>query len=935
MPRTTQCYSALAPAALCLAMTAQPITAQQPAVLSGLSVLLTDPTGAAIANAPVRIFPAAGTTTDGQPLREVKTDSTGRVAIALPAGDYLLQAEAPGFATLQHSLTLLDNGPRVNIVLKLSVATNSQEVQVQSDDGESSSANGEALVLKGNTLSNLSNDPNTLQQQLQALVGGSDDGQQAQFRIDGFSGGRFPPKDSIREVRVNQNSYSAEFDQRGNSIIDIFTKPGTDKLHGFFFANGNADIFNARNPFIIAQPPYHTTYFDGNLNGPLGKKTSFFVGGNRADMENNAAVNAVVLDSAFNSTPFSQAIPNPSVTNSFNLRFDRQLSTNNTFTGRFEFADNQQTNSGVGQLVLSSQGLNTDNKTSTFQLGNTTIFGPRTVAETRFQYLRTRTRQTPVSTAPTLVVQGSFNGGGSPAQASEDKQDNYEFQEYLSFDRGKHFIRAGARYRLTRNSNVSTGNYNGQYIFPTLLAYQITLRGQAAGLTPAQIRAAGGGASQFNLTAGTPSAAILTGDLGLYIEDEWKLRPHFSLTPGLRFETQSAIPDHVDPAPRLGFTWEVFTGKRKSPWVTLRGGAGIFYDRFAAGNILNSVRQNGVTQRSYFIENPDFYPSIPAPASLTSIQPTVYRLAPNLRSEYYITEGITASRSILGQGNLSVTFNHIQGVHLNLSRNVNAPLDGVRPLGGTQNVYQYSSDGNSTINSLRTNYYFPLGKHAGLWGTYVLRYQQSDSSGASSFVSNSYNVRADYGRPTQVARQRVYTGGWWEIGRGFNGSLFLATHTNTRFNITTGSDNNGDSIYNDRPTFATDLTRASVVRTAFGIFDTQPTAGQQIIPINYGRAPGLFTLQTQFGKRLGFGPRPVPPPPAPGTKPDPHPDKPERPYQLFFSIEAQNVFNTVNAGEPVGQLSSPYFGRSLTLNSEESGSTAANRQVTLSTQFRF
>ncbi len=236
-------------------------------------------------------------------------------------------------------------------------------------------------------------------------------------------------------------------------------------------------------------------------------------------------------------------------------------------------------------------------------------------------------------------MQGSFNGGGSPGQSSEDKQDNYELQEYMSFDRGNHFLRAGARYRLTRDSNFSTANYNGQYIFPTFAAYQATLRGQAAGLTPAQIRATGGGASQFNLTAGTPSAAILTGDLGLYVEDEWKVRPHFTLTPGLRFETQSAVPDHVDPAPRLGFNWAVYTGKRKTPWFNLRGGAGIFYDRFAATNILTSVRQNGVSQRSYYIENPDIYPAIPSLRASTlfsrrsiALLPTCERSISSLRA---------------------------------------------------------------------------------------------------------------------------------------------------------------------------------------------------------------------------------------------------------------------------------------------------------------
>ena len=897
-----------------------------------MSVLLTDPSGAAIANAPVRIL--AGDDTTGAPLRDVRTDDAGRVLILLPAGSYLLQSEAPGFNTVQQSLVLTDGAVPLRLAIRLTVAGSAEQVDVPSEDVASSTSNGQSLVLKAKTLSTLSDDPSTFQQQLQSLVGGGDEA--PQFRIDGFTGGRFPSKDSIREIRVNQNGYSAQFDQRGNSVIDVFTKPGSDKLHGNLFAVGNADPFNARSPYIAAQPGYHTVFIDGDLNGPLGKKTSFFVGGNRNDFENNAAVNAVTLDNTFNPVALPQAVPNALVTNSLNLRIDRQLSTRNTFTGRYEFADSRQLNSGVGQLVLSSQGINTDTKTNTLQAGNTTILSPKMVAESRFQYLRTRMTQTPVSSAPTLVVQGSFNGGGGPSQASQDKQDRYEFQEYVSLDRGNHFIRAGARYRLVRDSNSSTANYNGQYIFPTLTAYQLTLQGQAAGQSAAQIRAAGGGPSQFNLTTGTPSAVILTGDLGLYIEDEWKVRPHFSLIPGLRYETQSAIPDASDPAPRLGFSWDITTAKRKAPLFTLRGGFGLFYDRFAAGNILTAARQNGTTQRSYYLQNPDFYPAVPTPANLSSVQSTTYRIAPNLRSEYYVSQGITAARDLGSHGNVSLTYNHNQGTHLFLSRNANAPLqNGSRPLGGTQNVYEFASEGRNVIDSLWANAYVQIGKHAGSWTSYSLRFQQSDVAGAGSFVSNSYDIRADYGRNAGLARSRLITGAWWDIGRGFNTGLFLSAHTATRFNITTGTDVNGDSIYNDRPAFATDLSRASVVRTTYGTFDVAPVVGQQIIPINYGRAPGLFTLNMRLGKGFGFGERPALPPPVAGNKPDPHAEKPQRPYQLNFSVFAQNVLNHVNPGAPVGQLSSPYFGRSLTLNTEQSESTSANRQISVFTNFRF
>ena len=236
------------------------------------------------------------------------------------------------------------------------------------------------------------------------------------------------------------------------------------------------------------------------------------------------------------------------------------------------------------------------------------------VSEAHFQYLRTRLKQTPVSDAPTLNVQGAFNGGGSPSQVTSDHQDRYEFQEIFTRQQGtKHFLRFGGRYRLLRDANLATANYNGQFTFPSITAYQITEQGLANNETDAEIRATCvttpqgpvcGGPTQFNITAGDPSAVVLTGDLGVFAEDEWKISNNFTLDLGLRIESQTGIPDHFDPAPRAGFAWAIGQKAKKPPIFTLRGGAGIFYDRFVSTNILTSIRQNGVTQASYLRPQP-------------------------------------------------------------------------------------------------------------------------------------------------------------------------------------------------------------------------------------------------------------------------------------------------------------------------------------------
>ncbi len=97
-----------------------------------------------------------------------------------------------------------------------------------------------------------------------------------QIYIDGFTDGRLPPKSSIREVRINSNPLSAEYDRIGFRRIELFTKPGTDNFRGQRFFNFNDESLNSRNPFADSSAPYQSRQFGGNVSGPLSKKSSFF-----------------------------------------------------------------------------------------------------------------------------------------------------------------------------------------------------------------------------------------------------------------------------------------------------------------------------------------------------------------------------------------------------------------------------------------------------------------------------------------------------------------------------------------------------------------------------------------------------------------------------------------------------------------------------------
>ena len=295
----------------------------------------------------------------------------------------------------------------------------------------------------------------------------------------------------IREIRINQNPYSAQYDTLGYGRIEIFTKPGTDKLHGDVWMQGNDSAFNAANPFVNEKPQYHSYYYQGDVNGPINKKASFFTGFYGENAVNEAIVNAEILDGSLQQQSFTQSISSPM--NNLNLapRLDLQLGKVQTISLRYQLQRMTQTNSGVGQFALASQGLNIENTEQVLQFSDTQAYGAKVVNETRFQYIRDRNNQTPVSTAPAVAVQGGFTGGGNSAGVVHDNQDHYELQDYLQMEEGKHDLNMGTRLRAVRDSNYATSNFNGQFTFASLNAYQITEQGIQSGLSPAAIHAGG------------------------------------------------------------------------------------------------------------------------------------------------------------------------------------------------------------------------------------------------------------------------------------------------------------------------------------------------------------------------------------------------------------------------------------------------------------
>ena len=967
------------------------LDAQTPA--GALNGVVTDPSGGVIAKAAVRLTNASGASLDTTTNRDGFYEFKGLVA-----GTYAVKAVAKGFAifTQEDVQILPGQTQRLNIGLLIQM----EEEKVEVSDSPTSvdiapSNNAGMVVMQGKDLEALSDDPDELQSELQTLAGPSAGPNGGQIYIDGFTGGTLPPKASIREIRINQNPFSAEYDRLGYGRIEILTKPGTDQFHGQLFLTGNTAGLNSRNPFEIipagSQPPgYNSRQFSGEIGGPLiSKKASFFFNLERRDINELSVVSAQIVDpTTFAIVAFSDAVNNPRRRTNLSPRFDYQVSASNTLTLRYQFERENETNNGVGQFNLPSLGFNQLNTEHQFQFSDTQIVNAKTINETRFRFVRETSDQTPQSADPSVSVQGAFNGGGNGAGISNDILDRYELQNYTSMSLGKHFLKFGARLRANHDSNDSMSNFNGSFSFgsrpdPTVSgctashpppacpqisgvdAYLITLRFLAAGNTQANLQNAiahGGGASFYSVTNGSALASVVYFDAGLYAQDDWRLRPNITLSYGLRFETQNNFGDHADIAPRFGLAWGIGGSGKNSPKTVLRVGSGMFYDRFSYDLFLRQERLNGATQQQFLVTNPQFYLfSIPAPASLPQSNPTTYQPNSNLRAPYTIQTGISVERQLAKFANLSVTYLTSRGVHQFFTTNLNPadPITGLRPNGTNQNIFQYQSEGIFKQNQLIVNGSIRMGTKLSLFGYYTLSYAKSDTSSAGSFPSNPFDVSQDYGRASFDIRHRVFSGGTMALPYAFRLSPFLVAQSGVPFNITTGQDLYQDSIFNTRAAFGTCTPGASGVKaTQYGCFNLATQPGQAVIPINFAEGPGRFSLNLRLSKTFGFGKKaeaanagaggagaggtfgrgPGGPgdrgPRGGGRGMDGGGSNNNR-YNLTFSVAARNVFNNVNVATPIGNLSSPLFGQANGLAGGPYSSSTANRRIDLQVSFNF
>ncbi|WP_164981609.1 TonB-dependent receptor [Silvibacterium dinghuense] len=894
-----------------------------------VSGVIVDPTGALVAGAQVVLTGPDGASLLG------RSDAEGTFRFeALASGAYSLHIVTKGFQAEDRTGLQVEDGVSLRLRLSLKIEIQRQDIAVSGEELDATPERSQqALVLTRRDLASLPTNPGDLKTLLQAMSGS---GSPMNMQVDGFTMSRLPPKAAIREIRLNQNPYSAQYDSTGENHVEVFTQAGGDKLHGDLDLLGEDSAFDTKNPFVVEQPEYAAFYASGDLSGPLTRSSSWFLAADRQDV---GAQSYVYATTSSTGPVYQTALSSPFTSTDAGPRIDFQIGKHQQITMRYQFGRQAQDNLLDSQLSLPSMAFSTRHTEQALQLADMQTWGPHTVNETRFQFQRTNDSTVPVSAASEVVVEGAFNGGGNSNGQLHEGQNRYELQDYASHELGRHLLRLGGRLRDVDDDSTSTAGYNGQFLFDSIEAYEITEQGLAAGLTMAEIRTLGGGASQFSYALGTPRLRVNVADLGLYAEDEWRIRSNQTLDLGLRYEMQSGIPDHADWAPRGSWSWGIGANRGpdhdKPAWAVLRLGAGIFYGRFDPKYILIAGRENGIRQQRWVVNDPDFYPSVPAPADFgPGAQPTIYRISSRLHAPYVVQRGVSVDKTFDKRWTVSADWSWFKGFDQLLTRNVNAPLpgtynpddptSGTRPMGGNENIYEYESEANSTRNRLFVNVHYRT-SWATLYGNYSYGHARADTAGPGSFPSNQYDLRQDWGRAANDIRHRLYVGALANTPGKFELNPFLVFESSMPFNITTGTDLNGDSQYNDRPAFATDLSRPSVYRTKWGNFDADPLPGQNVIPINYGTGPAVVMLNFSASRDFAFGPVTPGEGGAPGA----------RKYQMNLGFEGQNILNIVNGGPPEGVLSAPEFGHSTALVTTVYSSNQANRIMYLHVALNF
>lgn len=821
------------------------IPGQTPPVLVEVSGMVVDVNGEAVPKAIVSLRPK-----DGPRAQTTTSDAIGAFRFARVApGSYEIEVQKEAFKPEVFELSVGGRAP-APVRVALSVADLREEVTVNNESGQvntNPAENLDVIKLDREALENLPVLGNDVIGAVANLVDASSVGSGGvTVLVDGLEVPSKVPANRIQEVRINQNPYSAEFARPGRGRIEVITKAGTTEYHGefgFIFRDAHLD---ARNAFALTRPPEQRRIYEGTLTGPIGsgKQASFFFSGNREEED----LQAVVF--AFTPTGLiSKNVATPQRQSEFSFRVDRQISKSATLALRLEITEDSNGNAGVGGFALPEVGANSRGGEHHLFFSLRQILSPKLVNELTgragHEYSRTRSLHAGV---PKLIVQDAFTGGG--AQADRRTTENHvQFNDFLSWTQGKHFVRTGLNVPdISRRGFSDQTNFGGTFTFATLEDY---LNNRPF---------------LFSINQGDGHLAFWQKEFGLFIQDQVLVRPNLSLAAGVRYDKQNFLSDRNNFAPRLSFAYA--PGKQHK--TVLRGGGGIFYDRTGILPIGDSLRFNGLRLRQVNLGDPG-YPDALSPGASFAHQPvSIVRFAPDLRSPYTVQFNLGVERQLTKSLTASANYINTRGIKLFRSRDINAPLPGAvpRPDPAIGVLREIESSARAQTHMLELMLRGRISRYFNGTIQYNLGRAYNDTGGINVRPANNYDLTAEWSRADFDERQRFNLLGTFKAGDWVNLGMTVALASGRPYSLTTGRDDNHDTIANDRP--------AGVRRNSL--------QGPGVATVDLRWSKDFLLKKAKNGKKADDGP------------------------SVSVALSAFNVLNRVNYTGYVGNLNSPFFG---------------------------
>ena len=868
------------------------LMAQEPGQVQGT---VEDPHRAPVAQASVKLIAQP----TGTALKTVTDEAGHFVFTEVAPGEYLLQVKMQGFEKAELQLKVGSSPtPAQRVRLKVATVTEEITVSARSADPTAPDQNTTAVDLDHDLLRSLpAKNDNPLAVASLFVDPAANGAEGTKIVVDGVEGDQLDvPLSSIKSITVNKNPYSTEFGRPGKGRIEVVTRGGSiRRFHRRFSFTFRDASMDARNAFANVRPPRRRELFEGSIDGPLVRdKVTFFVGGEYLKDNDSAFVSAETPSGLL-----AESLGIPRRTPRLFGRVDFRLTPLQILSVRYNWSRDSLPNQGVGAFDLPERAWNQTKETHEVRISETAIPSANFSNEVRFDF-RSRAKEIrSLSDAPAILVLGAFNSGGGQTSL-HDGENAVDFQDLVSYIHGKHTFRFGAIVKSRLIDFSDRSNFGGTFTFsdlPSLASRQ---------------------PFQFTVKQGDPRVSFNQHEFAYFFQDEMRFWPRFSLLLGLRHELQSNLDDHHNLAPRVALAYTTADGQ-----TVLRVGAGIFYQRQPVTVEHQSLLLGGSHLRQIVISNPSF-PLVGDPSSLANLPPpSVVRMDPNIRAAYAIQASLGVEQKLGRQSYLSAEYTMLRGLELYRMRDINAPLPatGLRPDPNFLNIDQFETSGSSHSHSFNLGFRTSLRGKLQLVSQYTLSHAIDDTSGLTSLPADNFDLRGERGRADFDQRHRFNLAGVLKLPHGFAFGLITSVHSGIPYNITTGFDNNHDTVANDRPS----LGNPNAPFTSFGIdgrfigqtpgvlYDGAkalfagsfltvnandvhwlilPGAGN--IGRNIGNGPGFVNLDLRSAKRFKLWN---------------NREKENRSPELEFRLDAFNILNHVNRKNFVGPLSSPFFGR--------------------------